>query len=228
MSCKIGLRHSIGFILLILLVEGCASRHRASPKIQTIAPATRYTLAGYSVLSPNESGWIVVEKNDSHIVFGKQSYLVPDTRAALVADIPFSRVFKDPVKFLEFVKEGQIKGSDPKRFRILKHEEVLDNRYGPFCVKHYMKVEDHGINGTNSSLSAFVILEAYGYTFLTSHLPGRLVTLGYSKRYPLRTESEITPAESLPDRAPNHVGNIFISSWKEIPIPRSKPTETEK
>ncbi len=142
----------------------------------------------YSILPPKGENW-VYDDNSQSIIFGKQGNTKSHTYVAeVVANYSYDNLnFKSPEDYLEFMKNTAKIGTDPRRFEIQEEEMVLDNKFGPYCVRYYVKAEDRYAAERNKTM--FMIMELYQYHFIHPHNKNILISIGYSERGRLNENS---------------------------------------
>lgn len=145
-------------------------------------PAKRALLRGVNVPPPPGKNWHVASKDNDGVTFvkdlgqeGASSFM------ALVSTVYPGASFDQPEEFLAWTRETRKKDTDPKRFRLIRHREALDETPGKFCVRYHLKAEDRGVPVKDEP---FLILEVKGYSCLHPGDPGLLVDFRYVLRYP--------------------------------------------
>ncbi len=141
---------------------------------------TRLSFTGYSILPPEGDHWYLVARNASNVIFSKELDPKYHTFMAMTISIPVLTDFEGPEDFITWVKSSREKDSDPKRFRILEHEESLERYHGAYCSKYHMKSEDRGAKIPGSSV---MIFEINGLSCMHPTAPSFLIDIGYSERY---------------------------------------------
>lgn len=142
----------------------------------------------YSILPPSGPNWRY-DDNGQSTIFGKQG----DTKfhtyvAEVTANYSYDNLnFANPEGFLEFMKNTAKIGTDPRRFDVQEEEMVLDNKFGPYCVRYYMKAEDRYAAERNKTM--FMIMELYQYHFIHPYNKNILISIGYSERGKLNENS---------------------------------------
>lgn len=121
-------------------------------------PPERILQNGYSLVPPNEKGWLIVERNAYQLALAKRGNN-PDETIAIQA-LPFRLPrFKTEEEFIHFIQEGQAKDTGPQRFTILKHDVTPYPMQGTECAKSFMVTEDHAAV-KRSSQPGNMLLEA--------------------------------------------------------------------
>ena len=106
---------------------------------------------------------------DKYIPSGKEIKPIGiGVRFAKVSDVDrqfVSTVVADLLK-LEHVKESKVKRTDPHRFKNTEINVTLDEKFGQFCVRYKLKVEDHNPVISGISDDTVLIMTGEGYTFI--------------------------------------------------------------
>jgi len=170
----------VGVICISLVMTSCASTQEPkTPEIQL--PPKRIVQKGYSLMPLNEAGWIIAGRDDYQLTIITFGYNTDETYA--IQAIPFRLpAFKTSEEFVRLVKEGQLKDTDPARFRIKKHDVALFPGKGTDCVRSHMVTED--LSAIKSSgRSGGMILEALALT--CAHPKDKKVGISviFSQRY---------------------------------------------
>lgn len=169
----------IGMFCISLVIASCASVETKSPEVQI--PPKRIVQKGYSLLPLNEVGWIIAGRDEYQLTIITFGYNTDETYAVQATPFRLS-AFKNSEEFVRLVKEGQLKDSDPARFRIKKHDVAVFPGKGTDCVKSHMVTED--LSAIKSSgRSGGMILEALALT--CAHPKDKKVGISviFSERY---------------------------------------------
>lgn len=164
-----------------VLVASCASTRPQLAEIQV--PPERIIQKGYSLMPLNEKGWMVVERNGDQLALAKNGNNPDET--IVIQAIPFKLpAYKSLDEFVGLIKEGQIKDTDPQRFKIVSHEVSVYPMKGVDCAKAHLVTEDRAAT-KRSGKTGDMVLEA---TSLNCALPGEQnagISIAYSQRnYP--------------------------------------------
>jgi len=175
------LTQKMAMLCATLLVASCASTRPQLAEIQV--PPERIKLNGYSLVPLNETGWMVAERNGDQLALARQGGN-PDETFAIQA-IPFKLpAYKSLDEFVSQIKEGQIKDTDPHRFKIVSHEVSAYPMMGADCAKAHMVADDSAAT-KRSGKTGDMVLEV---TSLNCALPGKKdvgISIAYSQRnYP--------------------------------------------
>lgn len=176
--CKMNTIRTIIYIFVLsLLLSGCLALN--AKKVED--PSIPLKRPGYSILPPG-ADWIYVEQmqeGEYVINFGKPSTSNTYTEIATITEIHNYIEYGNQEEFLSDVKKS-ILNMDPRRFNLLVERVSLSDKFGPYCVEFYSKVEDH--NAKNASGVPYLILEIYGYHFLHPTVENLYINVGYSQR----------------------------------------------
>jgi hypothetical protein len=167
---------------------------------------TRLNFQGYSIFPPPGSNWQVLQKEQNNIVFTKDLKSKTHTFVANVFAVPLTIGFETPEDFLNFIKKSKDANIEPRRFRMLENEVVLDDAYGPYCVRYHQKAVDRG--ALSSGKAPYLILDTYGYACIHPDTPELAVDIGYSERF--------APGESNAEL--REEGQQFIRGLKFTPL----------
>ena len=141
---------------LILAITACASTRPALPEVKL--PPERISQKGYSLMPLDEAGWLIAQRNKYALALVKTGVNVDETLAiqASISKIPSYSTNQD---FVNAIKDGQEKDTDPQRFKILKHDVTSFPMAGGDCAKSYLVTEDHAAIKRSGS-PGIMILEA--------------------------------------------------------------------
>ena len=165
----------------VIMIASCAAPSpRLSPP-EVKLPPERIFQKGYSVMSLNETGWLIAGRNQYEFGLAKQG-VNPDETYAIQGMTSKLPTYNTNAEFVQLTKEGQIKDTDPQRFKILKHEVTTFPMAGVDCAKSHLIMEDHAaVKRSNDSRT--MILEAL--TLSCAHPSEKSVGIHvvYSHRY---------------------------------------------
>ncbi len=170
----------VGMLCISLIIASCASTPQPqSPEVQL--PPKRIVQKGYSLMPLNEAGWIIAGRDDYQLTIITFGYNTDETYA--IQATPFRLpAFKTSEEFVRLVKEGQLKDTDPARFRIKKHDIALLPGKGTDCVRSHMVTED--LSAIKSSgRSGGMILEALALTCAHPRNKSVGISVVFSQRY---------------------------------------------
>jgi len=136
---------------------------------------------GYSLVPLNEAGWIIAGRDEYQLAIVTLGYNLDETYAiqAITFRLPG---FKTTEEFVRLVKEGQVKDTDPARFRTKKHEVAAFPGKRTDCVESHMVTED--LSAIKSSgRSGGMILEALALTCAHPKDKSVGISVIFSQRY---------------------------------------------
>ncbi len=168
-------------LMAALLLIGCAPS-----RIVKIEQAnTPFERPSYTIYSPQGEGWLFLEADqpgEHTLIFGLPQKSKTHTIYAKVSEIPSSANFETPQELQSFFKKIMIEvGFDPRRYKIVKEESRLENKFGDFAVLHYSLVEDHGAV-QRSDNAPYLLMETFGYYFIHPHKKNQIINVFYSER----------------------------------------------
>lgn len=131
----------LGALICFAMVFSCASMQPRFQEVQL--PPARIYQKGYFFVPLNEKGWSIGQRNQYDVVIGKrgegkdedETYIVWGTLIKLPP-------YKDPQDLVRNVKEAQAKDTDPKRYKLEKHEVTFQNEKGADCTWSHALSED--------------------------------------------------------------------------------------
>ncbi len=186
----------------IIVITGCAS-----PFKWIKSSNVPFERRDYSILPPQEPGWQYADeagKGSYTLIFRKRAKeSETHTFVAQIAEFQTNTTFSSPAEFLTFVKQSTEMGRDLRRFRVLEEKMSLDDRFGSYCIVHYLKVEDY--EARQKGKLEFLILAAYEYTFIHPNNKNITINVGYSER---GTPDEIDP--KFIDHAQNFIYGLKL------------------
>ena len=180
-------------LTIILLQMGCAPNIALMPIDRSQSKFMNFN--GLVVFElPQGEEWYIL-KNDSGIgAFGKKLESNDHTFIASSHISRFTVKHSTPEDFLTFTKQSRIMDTSPYRFKIIKHEESLDQSKSQYCTKFILTAQVIG-KGT---------IESKGYTCLHPTYPELGITIEYSER---------TKGPRVSEKIRNE-GERFINSLK--------------
>ena len=166
-------------IFCSLILTACAPMQ---PRLSELPiPPSRLVQKGYSLMPPNEKGWLVAGRNEYQLALVKGGSN-PDETTAIQA-MPFRIMnFETTDELVRLIKDGQAKDTDPQRFSIKKHEVVAYVKKGVNCAKSHMITEDKAAV-KRTGKSGFMILEALTLTCAHPENRNMAINVTYSHRY---------------------------------------------
>ena len=159
-----------------LALSSCASPGLHMAEIQV--PPERIVQKGYSLVPLNEKGWVVARRDPGRLSLAKRGEMA-DTTIAIQGTLFRLPRSNSSGEFVQLLKDGQAKDTDPQRFRVLKHEVLALSRKGTQCARSHMVAEDHsGVRGSSP-----MIFELLTLTCAHPRDPSIGIDIGYSERY---------------------------------------------
>jgi len=168
----------------------------------------RVNAKGITVLPPPGSSWIETINGDDIFYVKTESSLKTHSCIASAVVIEPRTDLNTPEDFLVFVKEKKEYNQDVKRYRNMKVDCALDDRYGQYCVKYHMVYEDH--RAKNRGEADYLMVEVFGYTILHPRENATAIDIAYSERY--------KPGEDKTEW--RNEGQAFLASLKFRPLGR--------
>ncbi len=165
---------------LIIGLVSCAP----SPLRKVDNPNIPFQRPAYSILPPAGGDWAYYSDNCEERYRLNFFKTIPDPKfhslSAGVVETPNSAVFESPQEFEKWTKKTIEMTTNPNRLHLLEEKVQLDNKFGPFTVKYYTKVEDH--KAVNRGNEPFLLLVDYGYIFIHPSNPNLIIQATYSER----------------------------------------------
>ncbi len=168
------LKATLAFFLFFILF-GCA------PLFQKIErPNTLYDRGRFSIVSPEGDDWYLQNTGGSQLTrFYRKNASPTHTLYAQVSMNEMTAKFDNPEKYLDFIKTAS-QMWDPKRFNPIEQRAVLDNKFGPYSVLMYSKVEDHHAAGAVDL--PYLTMVTYSYAIISPVDDRFHFSLTYSER----------------------------------------------
>ncbi|GEM_PF-3581540 len=173
------------FFVAVMLVTACAS-----PLKQIKDPTVPFERPSYSILPPEGKGWSYIKREKVgafELTFFKTNPPTHSVAVLIVEKHSFAE-FNTSEEFLRFVKKAKALGTDPRRFKRIRNEITLDNKFGDYSVKSYSSMQDS--KSSNIGENDYLVLNLYGYTFIHPLFKNIMIDISYSER---GTENEIDP-----------------------------------
>jgi hypothetical protein len=136
---------------------------------------------GYSLVPVNEKGWLIAGRSPYQVVIIKYGESTDETLAIQTSLIKLP-TFTTSEEFVRLIKDGQVKDTDPQRFRMITHDVTAYPEKGRNCAKSHMVAEDRGAV-KRSGKEGSMVLE--GLTLTCAHPKDNTVGVNvtYSHRY---------------------------------------------
>lgn len=154
---------------------------------------------GLSILPPQGKNWHILDNPNGGLNFAKILDGPSHTFICSLTVVPSDENFTNTDKFLEAVKKMQENFTQIDRFKNIKSNYSLNERFGVFSVEYQISVTDVEQKKKYGRPS---ILKMRGYSFVHPKQPNYLVDIVYSER---GTAEEFTPSLQK-------VGKEFIDS----------------
>jgi len=136
------MRRSFGFGVLLggLFLAACSS---IGPRPQELpVPTQRIFQNAYSFMPPNEMGWFVAARDPHQLALGRYG-INPDETFGIRARLFRIPPYGSSEEFVRIIKDGEAADTDPKRYKILKHEVGPDTSKQTSCARLHVVVEDN-------------------------------------------------------------------------------------
>ena len=145
---------NVMMLSIVLVLASCAPMQSRFPEIQT--PTERISQKGYSLVPLNEKGWVVAGQNPYQLSLAKRGDNSDETFGIQTTLFKLP-LFKNDQDLIRFIKEGQVKNSDPRRFKTTKHEVTVYPGKGTVCGKSHMVSEDHAAAAPSGKTATMVL-----------------------------------------------------------------------
>jgi hypothetical protein len=145
-------------------------------------PAEVYENSVYfSMLPPQDSGWIIVFRNPSKIVFGKEGSHLDETYvvSVMVTELPKLNSKED---FMEFIRDLKDKNADKNRFHVINNSVEYFSGREDYCAKLHLIAEDKDAVRTSNNKEP-MILEMVDYFCRHPQNKNIGISFDYSSRY---------------------------------------------
>ena len=162
-------------LLLASCISGCTDRSGTS------LPPQRIGEKGYSLLLPNEPGWVIVARDQYQLALGKRGE-GPDETFAIQSTLIQLPTFTSREDLTRYIKERQTKASDLQRFTVMVFDIVPEQHRGIDCAKSYFVGEDRAAVKRTKRMGS-MILEGLGLTCPHPKYETIGVEVVYSHRY---------------------------------------------
>ena len=177
----------LGFVVSAVV---CFSAIAACTPMQTRlqeldVPPQRIVQKGYSLMPPNENGWLIARRNQYQLDLVRRGANEDESIAIQAAPVRLPE-FTSTEEFVRLVKEGQAKDTNPLRFAIKGHDVAAYSQKGN-CVKSHLLTEDNAAV-RRSKRSGVLILEALTLTCVHPKNKTVGINVTYSHRYDPKNE----------------------------------------
>ncbi len=164
----------------IIILVGCSTA-ATSPRPLPVPPQ-RITLDGYSLLPPNEPGWMSAPVSPGKLALGKRGD-APDQTTTIQANSISIEPYKTTEEFINSINRFHMAKLPPDRMKVLKYEAELDRSRPEKCVITDIAVEDTQAVKRSAPVKGSMIMAIHT---LTCVLPGKSsagFSVAYSQRY---------------------------------------------
>lgn len=145
-------------------------------------PPQRITLDGYSVLPPDEPGWLRAPTKMPLLVLMKRGETADETFAFDARSIRL-KPFKDVGDFQRLARAMNMEKLPAARFNILKYEVVADKSRSTDCDLAHIVAEDTQAVKRTTSVKGSMRLEILALTCVQPQDKARGFLVSYSRRH---------------------------------------------
>jgi hypothetical protein len=174
------MKQSYLILLLAILLIGCSTTARHSQFLPV--PSQRIVLDGYSLVPPNEAGWIRAPSPPERLVIGKRGD-APDQTMAIDASVISIYPYKTTEEFAKQVNNIHMAKLPADRMRIIKYEATLDGSRPEECVITNIVAEDMQAVKRSTSVKGVMTMAIYSLTCALPTQHGSGIAVAYSQRY---------------------------------------------
>lgn len=168
----------LAFLLYTLTLSACFPSH--IKKVES--PLIPLERSGFSILPPKGENWVYIE-NDGGSNFDLRFFKdveSPTYRVtAAIKERHRKLDFTRPQEFLSYIKNALNLGLDPLRFNILEQDIALNDRFGTYCVRHLIVMEDH--ESYHVGNNPFLMVKTIEYNFLHPSIENLIISVAYSE-----------------------------------------------
>jgi len=172
--------HYISFLLLTIILS-CQSSSSFKKIENSNVPFER---PGYTILPPAGEDWEYYSSemnNRYHLNFFKKIPGSDDHRLTVgLIETQNAATFESPQEFKKFTQSTVEMAMDSNKLAIRDKKIELDDKFGPYTLKYYIKSEDRRAVGSGNE--PFLILVDYGYVFVHPNIPKLIVQVSFSER----------------------------------------------
>lgn len=170
-----------GSLGIAVLVGACAPVGTSPETTALTLPAQRIFQTGYSLIPPNEEGWVISQRD--HLLLSLAKRGDRTNEVIIIFGAPFKlKEFQSNEDFVRLVKEGQEKDTDPLRFTVVKNDITSYAGMGTTCTRSHNLLEDHQAL-TDSGNRVDMIREMLSFTCAHPQDKRIGITVTYSHRY---------------------------------------------
>lgn len=177
--------------LFLICLNGCAGT-----PVSERAPRD---YDGFSIMPPQELGWLVNAAGDRRVVFQKKSASDTHQMYVGVKRSIAPKTFGSREEFLQYVNDSYLT-IDPHFYQFLAKEASLNPKHGEFCVEYRYKYKDYKASRPKSA--SFMLQE--GHCFMCLH------PIAKDREYKICYSEIFAPGEE--DTQFRVAGDAFIDS----------------
>ena len=127
-----------GILCWVLLSSSCVT----DPTVQQAPRSSeRISQKGYSFIPLRGVEWVIRAPNPDQLIMNMRGG-GPDETFAIQGLLVALPPFASAEELALFVKDSQTKGTDPERFKMIKHEVSAEHQKGTICIRSYALSED--------------------------------------------------------------------------------------
>lgn len=171
--------NSAGVVFCTLFVVSCALQKPSYQEIQL--PPARIAQKGYSFVPLNEKGWLVGGRNPTQLVLGKHAEN-PDETFVIHSALAKIGPYKTNEDFIRLIRDSQIRDTDTRRHKILRHDVVDYAGKATECARSELTSEDNAAVRSSGN-KGVMILEVHTLACAHPNDKGVSVVIGFSQRY---------------------------------------------
>ena len=163
---------------ILVALTACAPIQKLQ---QVKLPPERSYHRGFSLVPLNEAGWSIGQRDYNWLVLRRYGSS-PDESYTIHTEVRGLPPLASPTEFINVVKEDQIRGTDPSRFTVMKHEVVPYPRKGDYCARSYWMTEDRAAVKPTGGIH-LLILEIINLTCRHPASPNVAISVTYAHRH---------------------------------------------
>lgn len=129
-------------------------------------------------MPPQGDNWYEITRKAGVLAYGKRLQPGNDTFIASAHISETDMRFATENEFLAFAKASRANDTNPDRFNLLVHDEVVDKTRSAYCTRFHLRAEDLVASKTSGTAK---ILAVKGFTCLHPRDP-LVITVQYSER----------------------------------------------
>ncbi|MFA4830387.1 MAG: hypothetical protein WC855_03135 [Thermodesulfovibrionales bacterium] len=148
----------------------------------------------FTMTQPEESGWIIPNRNSGSINFGKQGSGIDETYAVYIqlVELPKLATRDD---FIEYVKAGRGKDLDRNRFTIVRDDIAYYEEREDYCISYHSISEDKNAHKQSNNKDP-MLLEMIGFFCRQPQNKNIGIVFDYSHRYYAGHQDEKLPEKA--------------------------------